>query len=155
MAHYPSQSNRAVPTADPGLELRHLDDSVQKLFASGLSSTTIRSYRLGCSRFALFCNDMELSPFPPCESTLCRFVAFLVNEHLTLETIRLYLSMLRLHQIEGGGSDHSMADMPPLHYVLRGAARTARGTPHLLRLPITIDVLVKVFHIWKEMPNRY
>ena len=85
---------------------------------------------------------MELSPFPLCESTLCRFVAFLVNEHLTLGTIRLYLSALRLHQIEGGGSDPSMADMPRLHYVLRGAARTARGTPHPLRLPITIDVLI-------------
>ena len=115
----------------------------------------MRSYRSGCSRFVSSCNNMKLSPFPLCESTLCCFVAFLVNQHLTLGTIWHYLSALRLHQIAGGGCDPSMADMPRLHDVLRGTARTARGTTHPLRLPITIDTLVRLFHVWKAVPNRY
>ena len=98
---------------------------------------------------------MNLSPFPLCENTLCRFVAFLVNQHLTLGTIRLYLSALRLHQIAGGGSDPSMANMAWLHYVLQGTARIARGIPRPLRLPITLDILVRLFHVWKALPDRY
>ena len=98
---------------------------------------------------------MNLALFPLQETTLCRFVAFLVNQHLTLGTIRLYLSALRLHHIAGGGSDPSMAEFPWLHYVLQGTARTARGIPRPLHLPITLDILIRLFQVWNELPNRY
>ena len=98
---------------------------------------------------------MNLPPFPLCESTLCCFVAFLVNQHLSLGTIWLYLSALHLHQVAGGGSDPSMVDMAQLHYVLRGTARSARGISRPLRLPITLDNLVRLFHIWKALPDQY
>ena len=118
-AHYPPHSSRVVPTADPRLELRRLNDSVQKLLAAGLTAATVRSYQSGCSHFVPFCNCIKLSLFPLCESILFRFVAFLVNQHLTIGTIQLYLSALRLHQIEGGGSDLSMADIPQMHCLMR------------------------------------
>ena len=54
-AHDSSQSSRALPTADPKLELGRLDDSVQELLVAGLSSATMRSYRSGSSHFVLFC----------------------------------------------------------------------------------------------------
>ena len=155
MAHYSSQSGQALPTAEPGLELRCLDDSVQKLLAAGLSSVTMRSYQSGCSHFVSLCNDMNLAPFPLCKSTLCHFVAFLVNQHLTLGTIWLCLSALHLHQIAEGGSDPSMEDMAQLHYVLQGTALIARGISRPLCLPITLDILVRLFHVWKDLPDWY
>ena len=63
--------------------------------------------------------------------------------------------MLCLHQFEGGGSNPSMADTPRLNYVSRGTARTVRGAPDALHLPITIDILVRLFQVWKAPPNRY
>ena len=103
----------------------------------------------------LFCSDRNLSPFAFCEDTLCHFVAFIVNQHLTLGTIQLYLSALCLHQIAGGGSNPSTADMARLHYVLQGTARIAQGISRPLRLPIMLDILVRLFHAWKALPDRY
>ena len=48
-----------------------------------------------------------------------------------------------------------MADTPRLNYVSRGTARTVRGAPDALHLPITIDILVRLFHVWKAPPNHY
>ena len=115
----------------------------------------MRSYQSGVTRFVSFCRDINLSPFPLCESTLCRFVAFLVSQRLTLGTIRIYLSALRFSQIAGGGHDPSMADMARLHYVLRGVSRVARGNSRPLRLPITGDILVRLFQVWATLPDQY
>ena len=95
-----------------------MDESVQRLLAAGLSLATVNFYRSSFSRFMSFCGQVNLSPFPLTESTLCRFVAFLVNQHLSLGTIRLYLSALCFHQIAGGEIDPSMSDMAQLHYVI-------------------------------------
>ena len=132
-----------------------MDESVQRLLAAGLSSATMNSYRSGLSRFMSFCGQVNLSPFPLTESTLCRFVAFLVSQHLSPGTIRLYLSALRFHQIAGGGIDPSMSDMAQLHYVLRGISRSVRSNARPLRLPITMDVLVRLFHRWRSLPDQY
>ena len=117
----------------------------------------MRSYQSGVTRFVSFCRDINLSPFPLCESTLCHFVAFLVSQRLTLGTIHIYLSALRFSQIAGGRGGHapSMADMARLHYVLRGISRVARRNSHPLRLPITGDILVRLFQVWAALPDQY
>ena len=48
-----------------------------------------------------------------------------------------------------------MADMARLHYVLQGSARTARRISRPLHLPITLDILVRLFHVWKALLDRY
>ena len=115
----------------------------------------MRSYQSGVTCFVSFCRDINFSPFPLCESTLCRFVAFLVSQCLTLGTIRIYLSALRFSQITGGGHDPSMADMARLHYVLRGISRVARGNSRPLCLPITGDILIRLFWVWAALLDRY
>ena len=48
-----------------------------------------------------------------------------------------------------------MVDMAQLHYVLRGISRSTRGNARPLRLPITTDILVRLFHAWKAFPDQY
>ena len=113
------------------------------------------AYCSGPSRFLSFCQQMHLSPFPLSESTLCRFVAHLFSQHLSASSIRLYLSALRFYQIVHGGSDSSLPMMPQLHYVLWGISR---GQPRCNRppcLPITINILRRLFKVWSISPARY
>ena len=115
----------------------------------------MKSYRSGLSRFLSFCRCANLTPFPLEENTVCRFIAFLVKEQLTLGTVRLYLSAIRFHQISSGGRDPALSDMARLHYVLRGISRSGRDSTRPLRFPITINILSKLFHRWQSLPDRY
>ena len=96
---------------------------------------------IGLSRFVSFCNDMNLSPLPLCESTLYSLCGISCQpvpdawDNLALSECIAPTTDCR------GGSDLSVADMPRLHYVLLGNALTAHGTSHPLDLPITIDTL--------------
>ena len=106
------------------------------------------AYRSGLSRYLAFCQRGGLAPFPLTESTLCRFVAFLFDQHLSSSSIRLYLSALRFFQITQGGRDPSLSSFNRLHYVLRGVVRTQPGSSRPTRLPITVDVLEHLFRVW-------
>ena len=87
--------------------------------------------------------------------TPCHFVAHLYNQHLSTSSIRLYLSALRFHQIAQGGSDPSLSTMPLLHYVIRGVARGQPMCNRPPRLPITLDILLRLFWFWSTSPARY
>ena len=101
--------------AGPRLELPFLDSTVQSLTTAGISWTTLTS---GLSRFQWFCQHNGLLPFPLSESTLCQFVARLFNDHLTIGSVRLYLSGLQFFQITQGCVDFSVLMMPQFCYVL-------------------------------------
>ena len=90
---------------------------------SGLAASTVLAYRSGLHRFLAFCHRSGLSPFPLAELTLCRFVAYLWDQQLSVGSIRLYLSALRYFQIAQGGCDPSLSSLARLHYVLRGISR--------------------------------
>ena len=100
--------------AGPRLELPFLDSTVQSLTTAGISWTTLTS---GLSHFQWFCQHNGLLPFPLSESTLCQFVARLFNDHLTIGSVRLYLSGLQFFQITQGGVDFSVLMMPQLCYM--------------------------------------
>lgn len=102
-----------------------------------------------------FCQGNGLSPFPLSELVLCRFVAHLFEQSLSINTIRLYLSALRFVQISRGGGDPSMTSLPRLHYVLRGIARSQPKASRPARLPITIEVLEKLFRAWAAVAPNY
>ena len=96
-----------------------------------------------------------MTPLPLAESTLCRFVAYLFNQSLSVSTIRLYLSALRFLQISHGGSDPSLGSYSQLHYVLRGMERTQPQRLRPRRLPITVDVLSSLFQVWSTSSDHY
>ena len=66
----------------------------------------------------------NLLAFPLSELTLCRFVAFLVQEGLTYSSVRQYLCALRHRQLLDGGPDPTLNSCSRLHYVLRGCHRS-------------------------------
>ena len=144
-----------VSSTVSGLELRCLDDTVQDLLVSGLSPSTVAAYRSGLQRFLTFCQLSSLSPFPLSELTLCRFVAYLFSQRLSVGAVRLYLSALRYVQIIRGGCDPSLSSLVRLHYVLRGMSRSQPKGSRPARLPITIEVLESLFQAWTTTSPCY
>ena len=95
------------------------------------------------------------SPFPLLQTTLCRFVAFLHELHLSPSTICLYLSALRFHQISLGGPDPTLTEWPQLHYVLWAIHRTRPVRSHPTQLPITPTILRHLYSVWCVQPVPY
>ena len=117
--------------------------------------STAMAYRSGVSRFLAFCHLAGLHPFPLTEQSLCRFVAHLYDDRLTLSSIRLYLSALCFWQICQGGSDLSLDSHARLHYVLRGITRSQPRAARPPRLPVSLDILDRLFRVWSASPSRH
>jgi hypothetical protein len=84
------------------------------------------------------------------EDGLCRFVAFLVAVPISFQSIRSYLSAVRHLQISSGLPDPAETPFPRLDYVLKGARRQGRGTPRASRMPITPQVLRRIWQVWSH-----
>ena len=82
------------------------------------------------------------------------FVAVMVNQGLKQQTIKGYLSAGRHLQIECGGGDPRVENMPLLELALRGAKREQAGVPTRTRLPITPAVLEKLRSSWNRDPTN-
>ena len=85
-----------------GLDLSHLDSTVQFFCVKGLATTTHRSYQSGLNRFCRFCIEHNVDHFPVSESLLCYFVASLGRQRLAPSTIKTYLGGIRHAQIVRG-----------------------------------------------------
>ena len=131
------------------LDLARLDTVAQDLFLKGLAPSTTRSYNLAKHRYLGFCQRFNLVPVPLSEFVLCRYVAFLSDLSLKYQTIKSYLSALRHLQIAQGFSDpFTPGAFPQLEYVLKGVRRSPHISPQLKRLPITLDLLRKLYAVW-------
>ena len=127
--------------------LVRLDQVVQGLLGNGVAASTATAYVSGWRRFLAFCQQFNLAPLPLCESTLCRFVAFLAEESLCFGTVTSYLSACRFYQILAGFPDPSLSDFPQLTYVLKGVRRMVPA-PKRHRLPVTPDLLHAILAVW-------
>ena len=90
-------------------------------------------------------------PFPLQEDVLCRYVAFLAQQHLKFRTIKAYLSAIRCLQIQRGlGNPFADGSMPRLEYVLAGVKRVEAhaGAAPRKRLPITLDIMQHLQRSW-------
>ena len=134
--------------ANTGLDLTKLDRVVSSLFVQGLAPSTVTAYQSGMRQFLSFCGHFSFTPLPVSETTLCCFVAWMHTRGLSPSSIRQYLSAVRFHQISMGGPDHSMAEMPRLHYLLAAARRLRPAHTRPLRLPITPDILQYLLRQW-------
>lgn len=130
-----------------------MDGKVSFLLAKGISPATTTAYHSGLRRYTHFCQQFQCNLFPLDETTLCRFITHLYEAHLTVSTIRLYLSALRFHQIIRGGADPSLSSFSRLHYVLRGISRSTPKYTRPRRLPITLPILHILYQMWSVTPG--
>ena len=99
--------------------------------------------------------QLHFSPLPLNEVTLCRFVASLHADSLSYQTIRCYLSALRHLQIMQGLPDPSITSFPRLEYVLKGLRREGPLRSRGQRLPITPEILRKIYGRWSQEPRTF
>ena len=95
----------------------------------------------------LFCAQANLSPLLATEETLCRFVAHLAREGLTISG---YLSAVRHLLIEAGFTPRAREESPRLRYVLRGVSRSQAAEVRPRRLPITPQILLSLKEVWER-----
>jgi hypothetical protein len=105
-------------------------------------------------RFQAFCEEFNVTdPFPVSEALLCRFVAFLALKGLAPTSMKTYLAAVRHKQILYGFPEpRETGTLPRLKLVLRGVARQRIGVgiSQKPRLPVTIEVLGKIFQVWSQ-----
>ena len=126
-----------------------MEDSVSGYLARSLAPSTLRTYSAGQRRYLAFCSAAGVPAMPMVEHTLCIFAAYLAQEGLTVQTIKIYLSALRHYHIIAGQGDPFAGDpFPLLQYVLRGIKRSPSRAPRTPRLPITPAVLRTLKEQW-------
>ena len=137
-----------------------LDKLVASYTAAGIAPSTRKAYNSAHKRFHFFCTHFAIvNPFPVTESLLCYFVAFLAREGLAPSSIKLYLSAVRHMQVVLGFPEpRAESSLPRLKLVLNGItrARASSGKTQVKpRLPITTDVLWKVYEALSSRPQNY
>jgi len=93
------------------LDIHSLDKAVHHYFASGLTASSHKTYKVADSQF---CTDFSITPFPASESTLCYFATCMAQQGLAHSTIKTYLSGVRQLQIAMGLGDPGLGNMPRL-----------------------------------------
>ena len=113
------------------------------------------AYASGKRKYLSFCTQFHYKPLPVEESTLLRFVAFLFSLSLSYSSIRLYLCAVRHLQIMGNLPDPALTAFPKLNYALRGLRREGPRLRTCPRLPITPELLRKIYQVWSQRPKSY
>ena len=121
--------------------LTDLDMRAQYLMNKGLRDSTHATYNSAQKRYFSFCTLYKYQPLPATEKILCNFVTFLAYEGLAYSTIRVYLASVR--------SLHIFSGLVPweksfkLQLIMK--AILAQGKPPQKKLPITFDILMKLY----------
>lgn len=113
------------------------------------------AYGSGKKRYLDFCTQFQLIPLPTNETILLRFVAFLSSLPLSYPSIRSYLSAVRHLQITSGFPDPALESCPRLVYALKGVRRQVPTNQRQTRLPITPEILFKIFKGWSRQPPSF
>lgn len=118
-----------------------LDQHASTLISKGLAFNSRRSYSSATRKYLNFCAHYCLDPCELNEHTLLRFITYLSLQHLSIRTIRVYLSGLRAWIISSGHP-------PPVIYTprVKWALRALqRHQPEPAQAhPITYQVLEKL-----------
>ena len=127
---------------------------VYQLFEAGLAASSLKAYKSGQRRYAQFCMEVSLCPYPASEAVLCQFVARLYVDGLASGTVKSYLAAVRYAQIGLGMGDPHMSEMPQLEYVVKGFRRSVAQGVGRPRLPITPCILRRLREVWLLEPDR-
>ena len=135
--------------------LSSLDQSVQFYCRQGIAESTQRTYKAGIKRFHAFCTHYQVyNPLPVTELLLCQFSAFLANQGLSPQTVKVYLAAIRNLQLSLGLPDpHDTSALPRLKLLLAGVRRVrarSPARPPRVRLPISVTVLTAIKQLWER-----
>ena len=135
--------------------LSSLDESVRFYCRQGVADSTQRTYKAGIKRFHAFCEQHQVfNPLPVTELLLCQFSAFLANQGLSPQTVKVYLAAIRNLQLSLGLPDpRDTSALPRLRLLLAGVRRVRARTPARplrVRLPISITILTAIKHLWER-----
>ena len=91
-----------------------------------------------------------LTPFPVSESLLCYFATYLACQHLSPQTVKVYLAAIRYMQITMGLPEpREYSSLPRLRLVQSGIQRAhASKQTTKIRLPITPAILIRLKEHW-------
>ena len=161
--HSTSQGYTVISTASPTiqpaiheLDIQQLETALYGFLEAGVAESTARTYRTGERHYLSFCSLTGVNPTAASELQLMRFATFLALKQLSWQTIKTYLAgtrhFLLLRNIE---SPFQESSLPRLQLLLKGIKRISSKTQRpKTRLPITPDILRKLFSILRQQPDN-
>ena len=118
--------------------------------SQGIAPSTYKPYQASLKKFSIFCSTYDiLSPFPVSESVLCYFAAYLACQHLSPQTVKVYLAVIQYMQITLAlpePKEYSL--MPRLRLVQSGIQHSYSQKDKNLSKPITPSILHKLKAHW-------
>ena len=118
-----------------------LDHTVSTITRQGIATATYRAYTSGVCHYLTFCTLFNKQSFPLSELVICHFAASLVQDNMSYNTIRLYLSAICYHQMLDGNEDIPTCTAPPPLSALQMPSFTGhncspRKTPNHSHTPV-------------------
>ena len=119
-------------------------------FEQGVAQSTKKTYESAWRRFQSFCTKHNIAtPLPVTQSVLCSYAAYLVNEGLSHQSIKTYMSAILFFQIKDDWPEPP--PMPKLKVVNNGIKKVqAVRPPARIRLPITPPILRRIRVLWSS-----
>ena len=133
------------------MDFSTLEKLVCGLLASGIATSTKKSFSSAQRRYLAFCNMYSLSPLPLTQRSICLFVAFLAQQGLATRSIQCYLTAIQHLQIMAGMEAPQWSQWPIYHYVLRGVKRSIGCHSTSRRLP---DIMSGLYCVFKLYPKE-
>ena len=130
----------------------NLKAQVHELWNSVVSPNTARTYEVALQHFLHFVTLASIvTPFGQLplltEDLLINYVTHcFTNLSLKFNTIKLYLAGIRFHYLKAG-FNNPLSGYDRLECILRAIKRRDGGNNSLTRMPITLDILVKICHV--------
>lgn len=137
------------------LGISYLDQTVHRLIGRGVTQSTLTAYDSGKRRYLAFCTQFNIAPLPTTEPQLLHFEVCLFQSSLSYQSIKSYLSAVRHLQIVSGYPDPALSSLPCLTYALQGIQRDRPAGQRHTRLPITPELLTKIFRRWSSEPVTF
>ena len=139
-------------------DLAPIQEAVQYYFTNALAPSTQKCYNAGQQHYIQFCTQADLIPIPTSENTLSLFAAYLARSGLAYSTtVKVYFSSVgNLHLSCIQHIAYQTALTPRLEQILRGIKREQAFTCSArIRLPITIDIMHKIYDVLSKTPTKY
>ena len=97
-----------------------------------------------------------MTPIPAKEDTLLMFVGHLAQQGLAYQTIKVYLSAVRILHVSAGLHNEFAGQLTPrLEMVLKGIKKDKAAANHRTRLPVTVEIMEKLRGTFNKIPTDH
>ena len=135
-----------------GRELEFLRQELRKTRKAAFAQGTKKNLHTQWKSYIMFCTYFKLVPLPAEKDTLCLYAQFLARSFKSVDTIRNYLSGVKLmHTLSDTNCPHFGS--VELKLSLRGMEQLKKHTP-TQALPITPDILLMI-HKCLNLHNKF